>query len=94
MVEYTETYIYPEEFRGPEIWEPASVRGYEVSDTGLVRNATTGRILAPRDNGGRVLMVALSYQGYVLSRPIKQLVAEAFIPRPPILNRLSSCVTY
>lgn len=75
-----------------EIWEPASVRGYEVSNHGRVRNASTGRLLVARDNGGGVMLVNLSHQGYSLSRPIKQLVAEAFVPKPKIFERLNSCV--
>ena len=76
-----------------EIWMPVDeVRGYEVSNLGRVRNEKTGRVLIPNVNGKDVLIVNLSHQGYSLSRPVKKLVAEAFVPKAPFYENKRSCV--
>lgn len=68
------------------------VRGYEVSNMGRVRSVRTQKTLSPRLNGRDVLQVNLSHQGYALSRPVKQLVAEAFVPKAPVYQYKRSCV--
>lgn len=76
-----------------EIWrEVDEIPGYSVSDLGTVRNDRTGRILVPNENGGRVLVVNLSHQGYSLSRPVKKLVADAFVEKAPFYERKRSCI--
>lgn len=76
-----------------EIWLPVDeVRGYEVSNLGRVRNEKTGRVLIPNHNGREVLLVNLSHAGYSISRPVKKLVAEAFVPKAPFYDRRHSCV--
>lgn len=54
---------------------------YEVSDTGLVRNKVSGKILKPGRNNG-YLYVNLCKNGKYKSIRIHRLVAEAFIPNP------------
>lgn len=55
---------------------------YEVSDTGLVRNKATGRILKlTRDKDG-YLQVSLYKDGIRKTYRVHRLVAQAFIPNP------------
>lgn len=54
---------------------------YEVSDTGLVRNKVSGKILKPLKNKG-YLQVVLCKNGEHRRYLIHRLVAQAFIPNP------------
>lgn len=65
---------------------------YSVSTFGRVRNDKSNRILMPLSNNRDVLLVNLSKHGYSVSRPVKKLVAEAFIPKPPFFERKRSCI--
>ncbi len=61
-----------------EQWKPITdkaVKGYEVSDAGRIRNAETGRVLAPFK--GR--LVVFSVKGKPVCRSVGKLVATAFI---------------
>lgn len=53
---------------------------YEVSDTGLVRNKVSGKILKPGRNKCGYLYVNLCKDGKYKSIRVHRLVAEAFIP--------------
>lgn len=55
---------------------------YEVSDTGLVRNKVSGKILKPGKDGKGYLRVRLYKDGEWKMYRIHRLVAEAFIPNP------------
>lgn len=55
---------------------------YEVSDTGLVRNKVSGKILKPGRNSRGYLLVNLYKDGICKSKSIHRLVAETFIPNP------------
>lgn len=65
------------------------INGYEnysISDTGIVTNEKTGRILKPNNNGNGYFQVRLGYK-----QPnfyIHRLVAEAFIPNPDNLPQI------
>lgn len=71
-------------------WRPiASVSGkYEVSNTGLVRNAKTKQVLKASQSGPRAkfgkgyFAVSLFFQGKALTKKVHRLVADAFIPNP------------
>lgn len=62
-----------------EIWAPIGKCSgkYEVSNTGKVRNAKTGHILRPFDNGNGYLNVCTGRGNHEY---VHRLVAEAFIP--------------
>lgn len=67
-----------------EEWAPiADFPGYEVSDHGRVRNATTGRVLGTYDNGRGFLQVVMRRDGRTYARAVHRLVAAAFLPPPP-----------
>lgn len=55
---------------------------YEISNSGLVKNSKTGRILKSRPNRDGYLQTDLTLQGNSYNRRIHRLVAEAFIPNP------------
>lgn len=55
---------------------------YEVSDTGLVRNKVSGKILKPGKDRKGYLRVRLYKDGEWKMYRIHRLVAEAFIPNP------------
>lgn len=56
---------------------------YEVSDTGLVRNKVSGKILKPGTDGRKgYLQVDLHKDGIRKTYRIHRLVANAFIPNP------------
>lgn len=66
-----------------ETWRSIGESGYDVSDLGRVRNASTGRVLKPRPmpNRGGHLQVQLGRAGG--NRYVHALVLEAFVgPRP------------
>ena len=54
---------------------------YEVSNTGLVKNIRTGRILK-YNNKKRYYTVALHNNGIRIDRYVHRLVAQAFLPNP------------
>lgn len=56
---------------------------YSVSDTGLVRNDDTGRIMAIRRNPHGVHYVGLMKGKKQRNVSLARLVAEAFVSRPP-----------
>ena len=55
---------------------------YEVSNTGLVRNYLTGRILKQQSNQNGQITVLLSDNGKDKRILVSRLVAKAFIPNP------------
>ena len=55
---------------------------YQVSNIGRVRNANTGLILKPRDNGNGYFQVYLYREGRGFNRPVHKLVANEFIVDP------------
>lgn len=55
---------------------------YEVSDTGLVRNKVSGKILKPSKDKYGYLRVKLYKDGIRKTIRIHRLVAEAFLPNP------------
>lgn len=55
---------------------------YEVSDTGLVKNKVSGKILKPGTDERGYLYVNLWKNGKYKTYRIHRLVAEAFIPNP------------
>ncbi|MBR6375111.1 MAG: NUMOD4 motif-containing HNH endonuclease [Alloprevotella sp.] len=63
-----------------EIWHKCEVpyTRYEVSNLGRVRNARTGRVLRPWDNGRGYLQVYLWYKGKIVQY-VHNLVATAFV---------------
>lgn len=69
-------------------WRP--IEGYEnysVSDTGLVKNTRTGRILAFTKDKDGYLSAGMPKNGKVQKFRVHRLVAQAFIPNP---NRLAT----
>lgn len=66
-----------------EIWEPIpDFPGYEVSNTGLVMNSNTNRILKTSlASGGALKVGMMGYDGRQHTRSVKVLVAEAFLPQ-------------
>ena len=67
-----------------EFWK--DIEGYEgiyqVSNLGMVKRVTTGRILKSGKNRGGYLYVNLCKQRLVSNKRIHRLVAQAFIPNP------------
>ena len=55
---------------------------YEISDTGLIRNWVTWRILRPRITWEGSNIVNLSTGGVHKTRIVHRLVAQVFIPQP------------
>jgi len=55
---------------------------YEVSNTGFVRRVGTNRRLSPKKAQGGAWFVKLSIDGEHVSKTLKTLVAEAFVPVP------------
>lgn len=56
---------------------------YEVSNTGIVRNRKTGRILKPYSNrGGYLVVILMNSKGERKCLLVHRLVAKAFIPNP------------
>lgn len=55
---------------------------YEVSDTGLVRNKVSGKILKPSKDKYGYLYINLWKKGKYKTYRIHRLVARAFIPNP------------
>lgn len=72
--------------RVQEKWEALSFLGfslYEVSNTGQVKNITTGRILKPEITGDGYLRVYLKHEeGKLKHLYIHRLVAQVFLPNP------------
>ena len=64
---------------------------YEVSNTGLVRNKTTNKILKGRLSKSGYLQVSIKIDetGKFSNRYIHRLVAEAFIPNPDNLPQVN-----
>ena len=58
-----------------------SFPGYSVSDTGLVRNDETERVLVRLVNPHGNVYVGLVHDGQQFNRSVARLVAEAFLPR-------------
>ena len=71
------------------MWKIIENTNYQVSESGLIQNMNTGRILkAVKDNRG-YCSVYLSINGKEQRYLIHRLVADAFIPNPdnlPIIN--------
>jgi hypothetical protein len=55
---------------------------YEVSNMGFVRRIGSNRVLQPKKAKGNSWFVKLSIDGDQVSKTIKILVAEAFVPKP------------
>ena len=68
IIEWRDTYIYGEK--------------YEVSNTGLVRNKTTGQILKPHEDGKGYLRISLSRNNKQVTIKVHRAVAIAFIENP------------
>lgn len=71
---------------------------YEVSNTGLVRNKVSGRVLKPSNNGKGYHQVILCNNDGSKKKLIHRLVAEAFIDNPNTeefnqVNHKNSCRT-
>lgn len=70
--------------------------GYEVSNTGYVRNAGTGEILKATLNTWGYPSVTLCVEGRRKNMTVHRLVAQAFIPNPhslPEVNHRDECKT-
>ncbi len=66
-----------------EFWEEVlEFPGYSVSSYGRVKNDLTGRILKVSSTSRDSLKVGLIKDGVQYTRVVKNLVAEAFLPRP------------
>jgi hypothetical protein len=52
---------------------------YEVSDTGLVRNKRSKRILVQSSNGKGIFKVLLAEDGDLVTKSVARLVGEAFV---------------
>jgi hypothetical protein len=55
---------------------------YEVSDTGLIRNKRTKRILVPSENGHGLPKVILSEDGDKTYKTVARIVADAYLDEP------------
>lgn len=67
-----------------ETWKTiASCPKYEVSDSGRIKNTTSGRILKPRNAGKGYQKVTLCDDTGHHERYIHRLVTEAFYNGPP-----------
>lgn len=64
------------------IWKKISDYPYSVSDTGLVRNDRTGRILRRQINPHGYYIIRLSVECKPTTFLVHRLVANAFIPNP------------
>ena len=65
---------------------------YEVSNTGLVRNSKTRRVLKPSNNGGGYFHVILSKNNKTKTFYVHRLVAVAFVENPKkliVVNHLN-----
>lgn len=63
-----------------ELWEPIpDFPGYEVSNTGLIRNEETQYTLGQYENGSGFLQVVMSVSGKNHARAVHKLVAQAFV---------------
>lgn len=62
---------------------------YSISNTGLVINTRTGRILKPNDVGDGYLQVKLCHSGEIRGFLIHQLVGRAFKNNPKGLSQLN-----
>ena len=75
------------------VWKKIEVKGYDnysVSNTGLVRNDDTGKLLKPQKTRG-YYYVHLKRCGKLKNKYIHRLVAQAFIPNPenkPQINHI------
>lgn len=72
-------------------WKSIADTKYEVSDTGLVRNSTTGKLLKPKLL--KYLTVGLCTDGKSKDVAIHRLVAELFLPNPnnfPVVKHLDN----
>lgn len=56
--------------------------GYTISDEGVVRNTSTGRVLTPQTNPRGVMCVSLSLYGIATTVPVRKLVADHFLQHP------------
>jgi hypothetical protein len=65
---------------------PGTDGAYEASNTGLVRNTKTGRTLNPAKNPGGYYFVCIKIDGKTRSKGVHQLVASAFLTKPPAPN--------
>lgn len=67
-----------------EIWRdvPNYEGLYQVSNTGKVRNARSGRVLKPHRQGSGYLQTMLSKDGSRSHPLVHRIVASAFIPNP------------
>lgn len=75
MIEWRDTYIYGEQ--------------YQVSNTGLVRNKITGKILKQQKDGKGYLRVSLSKNNVQVTVKVHRAVAFAFIPNPDGLPQVN-----
>jgi hypothetical protein len=75
VVEWRDTYIYGEQ--------------YQVSNTGIVRNKLTGKILKPQKDGKGYLRVSLSKNNVQVTIKVHRAVAMAFIPNPDNLPQVN-----
>lgn len=65
---------------------------YTISDTGIVTNEDTNKVLKPKMNYG-YLLVTLSKKGRCKTFRVHRLVAEAFIPNPdnlPVIDHIDT----
>ena len=90
---------YMQDLANPE-WRPIIIDGQEsnyiVSNTGLVKNATSGLLLAYSLDGKGYAHVGLSMNNKSHTKRIHRLVAETFIPNPenkPQVNHMNGVKT-
>lgn len=74
-----------------ELWEYIKIKGnktkYQVSFSGKVRNAKTGKLIKPYINNSGYLKVSLYYDGKQHKKYVHQLVAQAFVTNPDPFTR-------